>query len=358
MKLLLSSLLLCGASCLHAQEANAGLDVRATVTAQTVGSNLLTQDPRDGALVNPGFRIVVYPTIKFSEHLSVTAALQSNTRTYFSDSLTTPGNGVRDYVLQASVNYARVSPKGSLQLRAGVLPSAFGSFLLRYDDADNPLANLPPGYGYYYAPVAMLGVASVQADVTRGKWDARLQLASSSPSGPRSIFTNDQYANWAGGVGYTVRQGFRIGVAGYHGPYLNHDLGYIPGELEPNHLPASALGAELEWARGYWKVESEWQWSLQPWTMIPTTREHAAYVEARRTLSPRWYAAVRGGFEHVNPGDLTHIYEAAAGFRPNRLQLIKAGYEIRHTMGPLPQTDHIVTLQVISSLHLPSFSRH
>jgi hypothetical protein len=109
-------------------------------------------------------------------------------------------------------------------VRVGEMSSAFGSFLPRYDDAVNPLIGLPSAYGYYYKAVSILGVAGAQVDVTAGKFDMRAQLANSSPANPRSVFAHDQYANWAGGVGYTIRQGFRIGASSYYGPYLDRHI--------------------------------------------------------------------------------------------------------------------------------------
>src|SRR6202042_767688 len=129
--------------------------------------------------------------------------------------------------------------KGSVLLRAGQMSTAFGSFVLRYDDAENALVDLPISYGYYYAPVSILGVAGAQIDATRGKFDGRLQFANSSPANPRSIFARDQYGNWAGGAGYTIHQGFRIGVDAYRGPYLSRNYAFfLPGEKNPSALPA------------------------------------------------------------------------------------------------------------------------
>ena len=48
-------------------------------------------------------------------------------------------------------------------VRLGQLSSAFGSFLLRYDDADNPLIGMPQAYGYYYKPVSTLGLTGVES---------------------------------------------------------------------------------------------------------------------------------------------------------------------------------------------------
>lgn len=183
---------------LVAQEASAGLDLRATLTAQAVASKELTEEPRSGAPMAVGSRSVVYPTVKFSDNWFITGALQVTTRPYFYEELSTPGYGAKGTVLQSTLNYSHVFHNGSVLVRAGEMSTAFGSFLLRYDDADNALVDLPIEYGYYYAPVSILGVAGAQIDATRGKVDARLQFANSSPTNPRSVFARDQYGNWAG----------------------------------------------------------------------------------------------------------------------------------------------------------------
>ncbi len=70
------------------------------------------------------------------------------------------GSGVEVDTLQAYVGYERFWGNNYLTVKAGQLSSAFGSFSLRYDDAVNPLIDLPAGYGYYYdSQVTTLGLA-------------------------------------------------------------------------------------------------------------------------------------------------------------------------------------------------------
>jgi hypothetical protein len=136
---------------------------------------------------------------------------------------TSSGHGVNTDILQAHLSYSRFWKTRSVVVRLGQLPSAFGSFLLRYDDSVNPLIDLPMAYGYYYKPVSNQGLTGAQVDATLGKLDARAQFVNSSPANPRSIFDRDQYGNWAGGAGYTIRQGFRVGISAYRGPYLDRN---------------------------------------------------------------------------------------------------------------------------------------
>lgn len=337
---------------LPAQEAESGFDLRETLSGQFAASSVYTEAPRDGAPVGAGFRSVTYPTIKFSDHWTITGAWQLNSRPYFNEDFSDAGNGVNGYLLQASLNYSRVSKKGSLMVRAGELSTAFGSFLLRYDDADNPLVDLPMEYGYYYSSVSFLGVAGAQIDATRGKWDGRVQFANSSPANPRSVFAHDQYGNWAGGGGYTIRQGLRVGFSAYHGPYLDRQYAYFfPGESNPNTLPASALGLDAYWARHHWTVQGELQKFVMPYKVIPTYRKQAGYGELKRVLSPRWYVAGRIGYTSANEGGNAQSYESAAGFRPNRFQLIKFDYELQHYSAGTYLNENTFAIQYVTSLH-------
>lgn len=299
-----------------------------------------------------GSRSVAYPTLKFSDHWFVTGALQLTTRPYYYWDLSTPGYGANGEVLQSTLNYTDISPKGSVLVRVGQMSTAFGSFVLRYDDADNPLVDLPPEYGYYYSPVSIGGVAGAQIDATHGKWDARAQFANSSPANPRSIFAHDQYGNWAGGLGYTIRQGLRVGVSGYRGPYLDRQYEYFfPGEKNPSTLPARGLGLDVNWAHGHTSVQGELQKFVLPYTVIPTYRETAGYADVKQVLSPRWYVAGRYGYTNANASGLTQCIESAAGYRPGRFELIKVSYEVEHYNFGTDRNDSTLGIQFVTTLH-------
>jgi hypothetical protein len=337
---------------LLAQEASSGFDLRESLSALGVDSNVLSAPPRSGSPLAAGFRSVTYPTWKISPNWGVTGALEFVTRPYFYEDFDTTGYGAKGYILQSTLNYSRVSDKGSVLVRAGVLSTSFGSFLLRYDDADNPLIDMPPQYGYYYAPVSTSGLPGAQIDATRGKWDARLQFANSSPANPRSLFAHDQYGNWAGGAGYTIRQGFRVGVDAYRGPYLDRQYAYfLPGEKNPSTLPATGLGLDAGWAHGHTSVQVEEDRFVMPYTVIPTLRESAGYVELRQVLTPRWYLAFRPGYTAANEGGDVRCWEMAAGFRPNRFQLIKIDYEIEHYTVGAPANQSTLAVQWVTTLH-------
>ena len=341
-----------GGALLPAQQTASGLDLRATLTAQAVASNELTKAPRSGDPMILGSRAIVYPTVKINENWFIMGAVQFSTRPYFSNDLTQAGYGAKGTVLQAALFYSHVFKHGSVLVRAGEMSTAFGSFMLRYDDADNALTDLPIEYGYYYSPVSVLGVAGAQVDATVSKFDARVQFANSSPANPRSLFAHDQYGNWAAGAGFTVRQGFRFGVSAYRGPYLDRkNLFFSPSEANPNKLPATAGGLDINWAHGHTTAQGELQRFVMSYDASPTFRETAGYGELKQVLNPRWYVAERDGFSTANEGGNALSLETAAGFRPNRFQLIKVGYEYKHHSSGAAPNDNVLALQLVTTFH-------
>lgn len=338
-------------SALLGQEANSGIDLRATISGEAVYAHELTESPREGSPVAGGFRSMLYPTWKIGEHWTVSGAIDVNSRPYFPETFSTQGYGVKFYVLQANLGYSKVWKNSSVVVRAGQMIPAFGSFLLRYDDADNPLLDMPMQYGYYYAGVNTAGVAGIEVDTTRGKWDERVQFANSSPANPGSIFAKDQYGNWEAGAGYTILQGFRIGISGYRGPYLDRDSKlFRPGESSPRDLPATAGGVDVQFARGHWNLYGEWQRFEMNYHAAPTFREDAGYVEVKRVLHPRWYVAGRAGYLHGSFQTGGETYEAAIGYRPGARQLIKIGYSIERE-GASGDLNRTFGVQIVTTIH-------
>jgi hypothetical protein len=317
------------------QEANSGFDLRATFSAAAFDSGELTDAPRNGSPVDAGFRAVFYPTLKIDEHWTVTAAWQAISRPYFYETYSTQGRGVKTDILNATVNYAHAAGRGLITVRAGEMPTAFGSFALRYDDMENPLFDKPLEYGYYYSPVSIFAVAGVQVDASRGKWDTRAQFANSSPWEPRGLTERHQYGNWAGGAGYTVRQGFRIGASAFYGRANR----VTPG--------ARGIGADIQFAHGHWYTTGEIQHFVLPWKSVPTGRTQAGYAEVKRVLTPRWYVAARTGYQHGYTGRLDS-FEFAAGFRPGANQLVKVDYELDRENG---ETGGTLAVQFVTSVH-------
>jgi hypothetical protein len=329
-----------------AQEAGSGFELRTTLSAEALSSQSLTQAPRDGAAATGGFRAILYPVWKWNENWSVDGTVQIHSRPYSFDDAGTQGYGIKGDLLQAHLNYSRFWKKASVVARVGMLSSAFGSFLMRYDDAVNPLIDKPLSYGYY-SGVTLLGLAGAQVDATYGNMDIRAQFVNSSPLNRRSVFDHDQYGNWAGGAGYTILQGFRVGASAFRGPYLDRQYEfYFPGEAPPRSLPGSGVGVDVSWGRGPWNAYGEWQRFQMDYHAIPTFRQQFAYGELRRVLAPRWYVAARFAQMTASFGLSQRVFEAAVGFRPNAFDLVKLEYE----------TDNTVAIQFVTTLRPISFA--
>jgi hypothetical protein len=331
------------------QEAEAGIDIRATVSGEGIYSHQLTESPRNGTALDGAFRAVVYPLIKLNQHWSLAGAVQFDSAPFYTEDFAEPGHSVTTSILRAYLGYTQIWNGFTVNVRAGQIGSAMGDFNLRYDDAVNPLIDMPILYGYY-GKISPIGVAGVEADVTARNWDGRAQLVNSSMMNPRSVFDRDQYGNWVGGVGYTIFQGLHVGASAGRGPFLDRQWPYFfPGEANPNRLPGRSAAADVEFAHGYWSVVGEWDWMVMPYHVIPFTRREGAYVEVKRGLAPRWYAAVRAGYLSTN-GDRADTYEMAVGFRPNTHQIIKLGYEIQDDHRP-GQTNRAVMVQLVTTIH-------
>jgi hypothetical protein len=353
-----AAVLFAAASLARAQEAASGFDLRVNLSTAGIYSHQLSQAPRSDGPLTGGARALLYPTWKLSSHWTVFGAVQVHSRPYFAEEVTTQGYGVKADVLQANISYSRSWANSSLQVRIGELTSAFGSFLLRYDPADNPLAGMPSAYGYYYKPVTSLGLMGAQVDGTAGRVDLRAQFVNSSPGNRRSIFDNAQYGSWAGGAGITIMQGFRAGVSAYRGPYLHRKYRfYFPGEADPRDLPGSGYGIDVQWGRGHWNVWGELQRHQRVYRAMPTYNQHTGYAEIRRVLNPRWYVAARAEYYRASVGPGGQIYEMAAGFRPNRHQLLKFDYAISQGPAVPGSLGNAAILELVTTLHPVSVDR-
>lgn len=346
------------AGLLWAQEAQFGIAGPGTVTFFTAQTKRPEQAGSPGGSVTTGFRATLYPTLKLGPNWFGYAALQVHSTPYFYEELSSRSHQLKFAVLQAYAGYTRVREGRSLTVKVGQLSSAFGSFPLRYDDARNWLIDLPPGYGYYYLPVTVYGLPGAEIDTTLGKIDARLQFTNSSPSNPRSLLDHDQYPNWTAGAGYTIRQGFRVGVSGTRGPYLHRQHRFFtPKEATPKSLPVTGYGVDVQWARGRWNLNGELQRFQYAYRAMPYFFQTMAYGEAKFNLNARWYFAGRAGSRWRNAGlgrDLT--YEFVAAFRPRPDHLLKVGYLAVDSEIAPGTLGNVLGLQYIVSFNPPALT--
>lgn len=343
--------LLCLPAVTHAQEAASGFELRSTIAAGAAYS----QQSQDNATGN--FRAMFYPTLKLDDHWAFTGAVQVRSVPFFFDEFKNQGYNLKVDLLQANLSYSRFWHRRSLVLRAGQLTSAFGSYLLRYDDAVNPLVDKPQAYGYYYNPVTTKGLIGAQVDAVMGKLDVRAQFTNSSPANPRPIFSRDEYGTWTGGAGYTIRQGLRVGVSAYRGPYLDRSYPFFfPGEANPKGLPATGFGTDVQWAAGHWNVNGEWQYFHMDYKLIPVFTTHTGYAEIKRVLHPRWYIAARAGYLRASAYTAPNDFEFAVGYRPNAHQLIKLEYEVLQSPVIHGVQANTLAIQVVTTLKPLSLS--
>ncbi len=356
-----------------AQEADYGFTLPATLSAGGMYSHAWQSATPTAGPLEPGFQLMLYPSFKLGEHWYVYGAVDANLSPYnlFQDNSAT--NRVEVYVIQAFLAYHRASGTRSLTIKAGQLSSAFGSFLLRYDDTMNPLLGAPATYGapaYGSSQVTLYGLPGIEVDASLGRLDARLQLSNSSPANPRNLLQNGQALNWTGGAGYTIREGFRAGMSVNHGPYLQVGRFLLPSE-NASQWPFTAVGVDGQWARGRVSINGEWQrfYYLYPrWIMSPVLKY--GYLEPKVVLNPRLYVAFRFGYESFSdfqidgmpaPAALTpnrQVTELAFGYRINRAMLVKAGYEWPHHDGTLNSTNNIFGVQLVTSINAISEAFH
>jgi len=337
-----------------AQEATTGIEVHGTISVQGAYSHQLSAMPGEGPLAG-SLRGLFYSTLKLDSHWSFSTAIDISSRPYFYRSFGLESGGAEVNLRRANLSYSRIGENKSMVVKVGQMPSAFGAFLLRYDDAVNPLIDVPLSSTYYGGGVASEGMAGAQVDATYGKLDGRVQFMNSSPGNPRSLMQSDQYGSWTGGLGYTISQGFRVGASSYRGPYLDRKwIYYFPGEAKPKDLPGTAVGVEAQWGRGPWNAFGEWQRFVFAYQLIPYFIQETSYAELRRTLNPRWYVAGRVGYLRSSATPTVRVYETAVGFRPNRRQLIKLGYEVMEGPAVRGTLGNTFAIQLVTQL--PSVS--
>jgi hypothetical protein len=383
-----------------AQEADFGVTVPVTLSAGGM-------DTHRFQLINPGspstalaFRAMVYPTVRLGKHWFGYAAIQVRKIPYFYYDAFLTDRSVTTDVIQAYLGYSLHVGKATMVFKAGQMTSAFGSFPLRYDDAENPLIDQPLNYiteiplrtdqlscgtnellrehyGFVFAncggargggagltPVTLYGLLGVEAEASAGRFDGRLQMANNSPAYPTWSITK-QYLQWAAGGGFTIRQGFRVGGSAFRGPYLESStVDGLPAGTTVRDFPATGLGVDGQWALGRYSLNGEWQrlqFDAPNFVIAPTI--NAGYIEGKARLTPRLYMAGRVG--RLGTGRVSDIhgvsadqfapalksYELAAGAWLNRYTLLKVSYSWLKSEGSSSNLTNVVGFQLVTSLH-------
>ena len=370
-----------------AQEATSGFSVPAELTGSSLYSNSQS--------FSPTFRVAAYPTLQLGPHWFAYSALDARSSSLFGyQSGPAYHQAVRFDLLQAFLGYTHDIRKGSIVVKAGRLSSAFGSFALQYEDAKTLFPNPPPSYfatlplrpdqlpcnvrelrsaqyqddvhfgcggsqteSYGMLPVTLYGLPGAEIDLSFGRFDSRFQVTNSSPVNPQSLLSSSQFVQWTAGAGYTFPSGLHLGASGFRGPYLDRVLGNVSA------FPATGAGIDVQWARGWWSFDGEWQrftFGLPSFRQSPA--ERVAYAEVKRIVTPRLYLAARAtalGFASVVDGSGARIdhsaipqqsYEIGIGFRPNNHQLLKASYRRLALSTAHNERDNILSIQLVTSV--------
>jgi hypothetical protein len=385
-----------------AQEANAGLSMPVTLTGGALYTHRLQTGDPAASPIAAGFHGVLYPSLKLGPHWFVYSSIDLRSTPFSYYDAYESEHEFKAQVVQAFLGYTRTFKKATVLVKVGQLSSAFGSFPLHYDDADNPLLDQPFSYVSYlnlrsdqlpcsgddiiygneYAtsvnyhcggssaskegltPVTLYGLPGIELDLSTHKIDGRFQLTNSSPANPQSLLSGSQHAQWTAGAGYTLVQGFRVGVSAFRGPFLDRAVApFLPAGQSVRNFPATGTGLDVQWARGRWSTSGEWQWfrfNYPNFRISPTPS--FAYAELKTVLNARTYLALRAGWQRNNQlEDLTELtdetfapnrqsYELAVGFRPNRWQLLKVGYEWLKTAEASGTRDNVFGIQLVTSL--------
>jgi hypothetical protein len=297
--------------------------------------------------------------------------------------------------------FLRVRPweERALDLQLGVVPPVFGAFARRRYGGENPLPGLPLAFqslttlrqdsvpasaeelvsmrgrgwrvGYSVgSPYAGPGVPLMNAEVRDTGVQIRVgrrpvSLAVSLTQGTLSypLWRDDNEGkHFAARFAWTPGPQLRLGVSAAQGEFLSREVSSVLPPEAGTGFDQQALGADLEYARGYWILRAEGLWSRWTLPAIEETRIETpqdalgAYVEARYKLRPGLYVAgrlgrlslstlaSRAGLETWDAG-VTRV-ELGAGYALRRQLLLKAAWQYNWRDGGRVRKEGLVAAQV------------
>ncbi len=332
------------------------------------------------------FRLALNAELRFGGRAAVLTEI-------WSDNLRAP----RVYAL-----FLRLRPwtERAFDVQLGMVPPVFGAFPRRRYAGENPLPGLPLAYQYVTtmredaipasaeelvskqgggwrvrysvgAPEPGPGVPPVNAEV----WDTGVQarigrqpvsLAVSLTQGTLSyplVRDDNNGKQLAARLAWTPGPELTLGLSGAGGAFLSRELTDTLPAGSGTSFDQKALGADVEYALGYWilRAEAVWsRWNLPPLdeTRIETPQDSlGAYVEARYKLRPGLYVAGRLG--HLGfrklpseagmqtwDADVTRV-ELGGGYALRRQVLLKAAFQQNWRNGSRGRTESLVAAQVL-----------
>jgi hypothetical protein len=219
------------------------------------------------------------------------------------------------------------------------------------------------GSGPGLTAATLYGLPGVQAEISASHFDARAQMTSSSPAAPDGWHLSRQYLQWAAGGGYTIRQGFRVGVSAFRGPYLHDNVSpWLPDGTTARSFPASAMGVDGQWARGRFSATGEWQrFRFEAPNFVVSPEISSGYAELKARLTPRLYTAGRVGYlasgtvldtQGVSASSFAatlHATELGVGCWLRPRVLLKVSYEWMQSAGQTGSRYNVLGMQLVAS---------
>jgi hypothetical protein len=389
-------------ACAAQEAAEWGISMPVTASFGVMDTHRFDFSDPTASPVTANFRLMFYPTLRLGKHWFAYAAIQVRRLPYFYYDAYLAERGVETDLVQGYVGYTMHPGPATIVFKAGQMVSAFGSFPLRYDDAENPLMDQPLAYitelpirsdqlscgtadllKQYYGsvwarcggekgggpgitPATLYGLPAAQAEVSVRRFDARVQMTTSSPAYPEGWNNvSRQYLQLTAGGGFTIRQGFRIGVSGFHGPYLENSVApWLPAGTTVRSFPANAGGLDVEWKRGRLSANGELQgFRFDAPNFVVPPRFLAGYVELKARLTPRIYAAVREGFlktesvldtQGVSASEFAPTLqstEVGFGFWLHPRVLAKVSYESFQIAGLTGTESNVLGMQLVATFN-------
>ena len=385
-----------------AQEAESGVSMPVTASFGAMDTHRFDffNPAASPAAVN--FRLMFYPTLRLGKHWFAYAAIQVRRLPYFYYDAYLTERGVETNLVQGYVGYTVHSGPATVVFKAGQMVSAFGSFPLRYDDAQNPLMDQPLAYitevpirsdqlscgtsdllKQHYGsvaagcggeagrapgitPITLYGLPAAQAEISLRRFDARVQMTTSSPAYPESWNNiSRQYLQWTAGGGVTIQQGFRVGVSGFRGPYMENTVApWLPAGTTVRSFPVIGRGLDVEWARGRLSANGELQdFRFDAPNYVVPPRILAGYAELKARLTPRIYAVVREGFlktesvldaRGVSASEFAPTLQATeigVGYWLHPRVLAKVSYEFAQSAGSSGSRSNVLGMQLVATFN-------
>jgi hypothetical protein len=197
------------------------------------------------------------------------------------------GPGTTVMLEQGGVRFARYT---SAVFDAGKMLHPIAAFGSRVLSTRNPLIGIPDGY----VPVYPYGI---MLSGERGKVDYRVAAVSLPPTHRDYVPSAEAAARPVVGIGITPLRGLRIGVGATVGPYLNSE--FTTTELNARSWKSydqRVLATDVHYGFGHFDVRTEFVIADFDVPYEGRIDGQAGYGEVRATLTPRWFAALRGEF--------------------------------------------------------------